>query len=123
MNAGKLRDLVQFQRRVLTLVNEQQIESWVNDFQEWTEATRISETACRFRMRYRTKSDGTEINGASHRIIWDGAYWNIASAPHDAKRSEILIECDFSMMLEVTHMQSTEREFIEGLAVIQPRVE
>jgi hypothetical protein len=33
----------------------------------------------------------------------------------------LTIDCDLTNMIEVTHMQSTEREFIEGVPVITPR--
>lgn len=122
MNAGRLRDLVTFQRRVLTTnALDQEVESWADDFQEWAEAQRVSETVCRFIIRYRTHTDGTQISAKTHKIIFDGAVWHITSAVHDGKRTQLTIDCDFSMMLEATHLQSTEREFIEGLPLLQPR--
>jgi hypothetical protein len=116
VNAGRLSDLVLFEKRVTP-----GLDTWIEDFTVSCEAQRQSETACRFIIRYRRTTDGKEISALSHRIIFDGAIWHIASAVHDRRRTMLTIDCDLTNMIEVTHMQSTEREFIEGVPVITPR--
>lgn len=116
MQAGRLSDLVQFQKRVITeLANGGKSMTWADDFKEFVEANRTSETNCLFTMRYRS-----DITPASHRLIFDGTIWEITSATHDLRRSMLTIDSDFSMLVEVTTLQSTEREFIEGLPLIRP---
>ncbi len=122
MNAGRRTDLLTFEARVLTTLPNTQIQTtWSSltangGFTEWGEPLRQSETAAQFTIPYRSG-----ITAASHRIIWEGAVWQISSAVHDPKNIDLRISCDFSMMLETTHMQSTEKEFIDGLpTVAQP---
>jgi len=118
MRAGELQDLIVFERRVISPGG---LETWTLDFEDKSRADRLSETAARFIIRYRKTGDGSEINAESHRILWDGVIWHIASAVHDRRRTMLTIDCDFSMMLEATHLQSTHREYIEGLPVLAPR--
>lgn len=115
MMAGRLSDLLVFEARTVTVVNEQNVISWTTGFTIKGEAQRSSETLARFIIRYRPG-----IGPDTHRIIWDGAIFNITSAVHNRKRTMLTIDCDFSMMVEVTHLQSTEREYIDGLPVVRP---
>jgi hypothetical protein len=121
MRAGELSDLLLFQKKITTYVGESFAFTWTSDenegaFKDWCNAERRSETAARFIMRYR---EG--IAPDTYRIIFDSAIWNITSAVHNRKRSEITVDCDFSEAIEVTHMLSEVREYIDGLPVIRPR--
>jgi len=71
--------------------------------------------SCRFIMRYR---DG--ITPTSHRIIWDDVIWIIESAIHDLKRHTITIDCNVDQLQEVTHMTSTETEYVDGVPIRRP---
>lgn len=114
--AGNLSDLVTFEARSLTQnAAGQMVATWGTGFSAWCEVTRHSEINARFATHYRPG-----VTPVSHRMIWDGAIWNIHSVVHDRKRSMLTIESDFSEMLEVTHLQSTNREFIDGLQVLRP---
>jgi len=120
VRAGRLSDYVTFEKRIPAAGVTP--ESWTADFGGpiSAEAERLSETAAQFIIRYRKTGDGTEINALSHRIIWDGALWYIASAVHDRKRTMLTITCDLTNMIEVTHLESTEREFMEGVPIVEP---
>lgn len=117
MQSGHLSDKIVFEAKVFTTnAAGQDVVSWVAGFEAWSEVERNSETNGRFIIRYRS-----DVTPASHRIIWDGAIWDITSAVHDRKRTQLTIDCDFSMMQEATHLHSHEREFIEGLPLLRPR--
>jgi len=119
LNAGRRTDLITFQGRVLTNLPNGGIQTtWSplavdGGFTEWAEPLRQSETVVQFTIPYRSG-----ITPASHRIIWEDAIWNIASAIRDPKNIDLRISCDFSMMVEVTTIQSTEREFIDGIPIV-----
>jgi head-tail adaptor len=119
MQAGRLSDLLIFEKKIRTPnALNQQIITWSSSaaqgtFTEWAEVTRQSETAARFVIRYK---EG--ITPDSHRITWDGVVWLIVSVVHDRRRTMTIIESDFSSMVEVTHLQSDTRDFIDGLPVI-----
>jgi len=119
VNAGRRTDLIVFEARVLTALANGGIQTtWsplaINGgFTEWCEALRQSETVVQFTIDYRSG-----ITPASHRILWEGAVWNIASAVHDPKNTDLRISADFSMMIDVTHLQSTEHEFIATLPIV-----
>lgn len=104
-----------FWRRVITYNGDQPAISYTEDFTAWADARRLTETSARFFIRYRAG-----IGPDTHRIVWDGAIWTITSAPHDKKKMMITIDSDLSQLVEVTHMLSTEREFIEGMPVVRP---
>jgi hypothetical protein len=119
MNAGKLRDWLVFERRVVTDLNNgggSRI-NWVNDidFSTWGSAERTTEQNARFIRRYR---EG--IGPSTYRIIWGGAIWLITSAVHDDRRTMLTIDSDFSALVEVTTILSTEREYIEGIPTVRP---
>jgi head-tail adaptor len=118
MQAGRLSDLLVFQAKTRTTLNEIVTITWSGAFQEWGEAERLNEQACRFTIRYRSG-----ITPDSHRILFFGAYWTITSVVQDRRHTALLIDCDFSDLIEVTHMQSEVREYIDGLPVLRPRVE
>ncbi len=115
MIGGRLRDLIRIQvRSVTTDANGQSDISWTaGEFREWADAERTTEQNATFIIRYRS-----DIGPESHRIIWDGSIWTIVSAVHDRKRTMLTISSDFSDAIEVTNFQSTEREFIDGLPVV-----
>lgn len=116
-HAGDRNELLTFQLQTFTENDEGQVTgTWRNSFEEWADAERTSETNARFLIDYR---DG--LSPKTHRIIFDGAYWEIRNVVHDRNRRSTLIESDFSMMVEVTNLDSdAEREFIVGLPVIHP---
>lgn len=119
--AGRLKDLLVFEYKTITLnANGQQVPSWGTGFDEWGEAQRQSEQNCRFIIRYRETASGDRITAANSRIIYDGSIWTITNSVPDHKRSMLIIDSDFSQLVEVTHMQSTEREYIDGVPLIRP---
>jgi hypothetical protein len=120
MRAGNLSALVVFEARTITVTDGQSAITWVTDFSEWAEAQRDSEQNCRFLIRYRRTSTDAEISAATHRILWDGCIWTITDSVHDRKRSMLTILSDFSALVEVTHLQSTEREYIDGIPIVRP---
>ena len=92
------------------------MESSLGGFTADAEPQRNSETDVRFTMRYR---DG--ITPASHQIIWDNAVWNIRNVLHDRRRVMLFLDCE-ATKVDVTHLQSTEREFIDdNLPLTNPR--
>lgn len=121
MSSGRFSDLVTFQERVVTFTGETPTITWPVGFQEWVDAERTTETACRFTMRYRKSPEGAEIAPDTHRIIWESIIWNLTSVVHDRRRRLITIDCDFSEAIEVTHFQSLVREFIARHPVLRPR--
>jgi Phage head-tail joining protein. len=121
MNAGSLSDLLLFQKKIITYNGEARSTRWTSDenegaFQQPCNVERSSETVLRIITRYR---EGVAPD--TYRIIFDSAIWNITSAPHDRRRTQLTIDCDFSEAIEVTHMQSEVREYIDGLPVIRTR--
>lgn len=117
MRSGLLRDYVRFEERIVSGDTDAgQVVSWTPAFSTWAEPRRLSELNCDFIIRYRDN-----ITPASHRIIWDGALWTIVTSVHDLKRRQLTITCDFSNLVEVTHMTSTETEYIDGIPVLRPR--
>ncbi len=108
---------MQFQLQTFSTNSQgQHSGAWANSFQEWADVERSSETNARFEIDYH---EG--LSAKTHRIIFDGAYWQITSVVHDRNRRSTLIECDFSQMIEVTSLDSdAEREFIVGLPLIHP---
>ena len=114
MNAGRRTDLLTFEARILTTLANGGIQTtWSplasnGGFTEWAEALRQSETVAQFTIPYRSG-----ITPASHRILWEGAVWNIASTVHDPKNIDLRISSDFARMIDVTTLQSTEHEFID----------
>jgi head-tail adaptor len=119
VEAGLLSDLIQLQAKVRTAnADGQQAITWGARIDVWAEAIRNSETSIRFTIHY---LDG--ITSDSHRVIFEGSYWTITNAINDQRRTMTIIDCDFSEKLEVTHLQSTTREFIDGLSDVNSVVE
>jgi head-tail adaptor len=116
-HAGDRTELLTFQLQTFTENAEGQVTgTWRDIFQEWADAERRSETTASFEIDYR---DG--LSPKTHRVIFDGAYWNLTSVLHDRNRRSTRLDCDFSMMIEVTSLDSDgQREFIVGLPVIHP---
>lgn len=110
-------DLIVFQLETFTLDGSTGVQhsSWANSFSEYSQAVRRSEQFAEFTIHYRS-----DITPARHRILWEGAIWAITNADHDPRRSELLIQATFQEMLEVTHLQSTQREFIQGMPIVHP---
>lgn len=115
IEAGRLQHKVLFQRRVLTPVGDQQDIGWEDAFTANAEATRRSEQNAQFIIRYRAG-----IGPDTHRAIYWGAIWTITDAVSDHRNTFLTIDSDFSALIEATHLQSTEREFISGLPVVRP---
>jgi hypothetical protein len=122
MRGGTLSEWLVFEQRI----SESNpaggtIESWVPDFEDWGEVQRLSELASRFIIRYRTfTEDGTEIAPNTHRILWHGRRWTITAAIADRRHSQYTIDCDGGDLLEATHLESADREFIDGLVAMRP---
>jgi hypothetical protein len=112
MMAGRLRDRVALEIRTG--------ETWSPDPSTmgglvWMEATRVSETAARFVLRYRP-----DIRPDTHRLVYWNARWNVTDVVHDQRRDMTTIDSDFSEKLEVTHLASPTKEWIDGLPVVHP---
>lgn len=116
MNAGELRDRIRLQPRVETVnAHGQVVTTWGTEFTLAAKATRLSEQAAQFIIRYRS-----DINVQSHRILHFDSYWTINNSIHDQKDDRTTLDSDFSQLIEVTHLQSTEREHIEELPLTRP---
>lgn len=119
LNAGRLDTLVPFQVRVLTAnAQEQQATSWEDSFSEWAEVQRQSEQSCRLIIRYKDVSP--KKWPSDYRFLLFDSIWTITSAVPDTRRTMLIVDSDFSQLVEVTHLQSTEREYIDGLPVVRP---
>src|SRR5262245_43400582 len=116
MNVGRRSDLITFELRTLTVNEQQHVESWSFAFKQWAEAIRQSETVARFTIPYKA-----DIRPNTHRIVWESSVWNITNEVHDQKRTVTIIDCDFSMMIEATHLDSTEREFVTDLPLVRKK--
>lgn len=114
MRAGLLRDRITFEERAVSIVNNQNIISWASAFDASADIQRISELACRFIVRYRSG-----VTPADSRILWEGRRWTITGVIHDRRKTMLTIECDGTDLVETTTLESTEREYIDGLE--QPR--
>jgi head-tail adaptor len=121
MNAGRLAELVLLEKKTITLDERGgKVESWAPDpatpgGMVSAETTRVSETAARFVLRYRT-----DIRPGAHRIVFWNARWNVTDVVPDPRRDVITIDSDFSEKIEVTHLQSDTKEWIDGLPVVHP---
>jgi hypothetical protein len=116
--AGELSDRIRFERQVITYPfhPDSAVFSWDPEpFLTPAKPERLSEMGCTFTLNYRS-----DITPASHRIKWEGRIWIIASATHDLKKRTLIIDCD-TALVETTHMQSVETEFIDNVPVIRPR--
>jgi head-tail adaptor len=115
--AGRIRTRLHFEARVVTAMpSGSNLISWITAFDTWGQPERLEEQSCRFTIRYRAG-----IGPDSHRIFWSGAIWTIVSAVHDLRRTQLVIECDFSNLIEATHLLSTESEHIDAVPVVRPR--
>lgn len=116
LNAGRLNELIVFQLKTATVnVHGQSVESWADSFSEWSEVQRNSETSCRFIIRYRLTTTSERISAENSRIKYDGSLWTVINSIPDNKHTMLMIDCDHSEKIEVTTLQSTEKEFIDGL--------
>lgn len=118
MRAGTLSDRITFQARSVTGEGETRAITYVDAFTVAAEPQRTSETNCRFIIRYRSG-----IGPETHRIIWDGVRWNITSAVHDLRKTMLTVDCDFSEAIEATTLDSTEREYVDGLPLVHTKDE
>jgi head-tail adaptor len=117
MRAGSLRDRVRIEERIVTGDDQDGHEiTWAPLITVDCDAQRLDEQSARFIVRYRAG-----VTPASHRLIWDGCIWTIVSAPHDKYRTILTIECNFSNLIEATHLTSTETEYIDAVPVLRPR--
>lgn len=117
--AGRLSDRVDFELKTITHnANDQNVGTWAYSFTEWAQATITSETSAQFVIRYRSV-----ITPATHRILFNGSYWTIIDPVPDQRRTILTITCTFEAKIEATHLQSTEREFIDGLPTSRDRSE
>lgn len=125
LNAGRLNQKLVFQFKTTT-VNAigQSVFTWADSFEEWGEVQRNSETSCRFIVRYRLTATSVEhpeaerISAENTRILHDESVWTVINSIPDSKHTMLMIDCDFSAKVEVTHLLSTEKEFIDGLPTI-----
>ncbi len=115
MRAGELRERIQFEEKVISYVGEVEYETWTNPFSRPGVAERISEQNARFTLRYRA-----DIRPDTHRILFFGAIWSITNVLPDPRKTQIIIDCDFSAKVEVPHLQSTTREYIDGKPIVAP---
>ena len=121
MNSGRLAERVVLELKTVTLdARGGKVESWGPDPVTpgglvSAETTRISETAARFVLRYRT-----DIRPDTHRIVFWNARWNVTDVVPDLRRDLITVDSDFSEKIEVTHLESDVKEWIDGLPVVHP---
>lgn len=119
LNAGRLNEKLVFQLKTTTLnALGQSVFAWADSFEEWGEVQRNSETSARFIVRYRLTTISERISAENTRIVHDGSIWTVINAIPDSKHTMLMIDCDFSAKVEVTHLKSTEKEFIDGLPTI-----
>lgn len=119
LNAGRLNELVVFQLKTITVNGlGQSVESWSDSFNEWSEVQRSGETSCRFIIRHRLTATSERISAENSRIKYDGSLWTVINSIPDSKHTMLMIDCDFSEKIEVTTLQSTEKEYIDGLPQI-----
>jgi head-tail adaptor len=122
MRGGTLSEWLVFEQRI----SESNpaggtIETWLPDFEDWGEVQRLSELASRFIIRYRTFTEaGTEIAPNTHRILWHGRRWTITAAIADRRHSQYTIDCDGGDLVEVTYLESADREYLDGLTIMRP---
>lgn len=117
MNAGRLSDQIVVEERVITVVSGQKVISWTDaEFSPlWAEVLRTTETLATFTIRYRSGMDAS-----THRIAWENLRWIITSVTHDRRRTATTISCDLTNTVETTTLESTEREFIEAVPIVEP---
>lgn len=121
VNAGRLTDLLVFQLKTITVNGQgQSSPAWGVGFNEWGEAQRQSEQNCRFIIRHRLTTTGERISAENSRIVYDDSIWTITNSVPDRQRTMLIIDSDFSALLEATHMLSTEREYVEGIPIVRP---
>lgn len=124
--AGDRNELLTFQIQLFSENAEGGVVgTWKDSFTEWAAVDRSSETNARFLIDYRQEltrlTPEDDPAQKKYRVVFDGAYWQIRNVLHDRNRRSTLIESDFSMMVEVTSLDSEqEREFIVGLPVVHP---
>lgn len=115
MQSGKLSDLLVFEKKTVTGTGESYTTTWLEDFREWSEAQRLSETSARFIIRYRSG-----ITPASHRILWDDARWTIVNVIHDRRSTMLSIDADISNLVESTDLNSETTEYLDAVPVLRP---
>jgi hypothetical protein len=114
--AGRFLEVIDIDRKTITYnAHHQAVIEWLPALRLSAEPERLSETQARFTLRYRA-----ELRPDTHRIRFWGALWNITSAIADFRKSLVVIECDFSEMIEATHLGSIARDYAEGLPIIRP---
>lgn len=119
MDAGALSERLNFEKRIITRAPDPSVPdevAWQHDFFEAGDASRSGELSARFVVRYRPN-----ITPATHRVVWDGAIWHIVGIDPDRRRTQLTINCDFSMLVESTDLKSDDREFIPQPPVIRPK--
>ena len=116
MRAGALSDRITFQRRTVATDSQDRMTiTWADEFSVWADVQRVSETRCRFFVRYRSG-----ITPEDYRIISDGKIWTITDSVRNRKRTMLTIDSDKSALVEATHLQSTEREYVQTTADVRP---
>lgn len=117
MKAGRLREVVQFQRPVVTGSGATRTVTWTDDFTTRAEVRRETELIARFTIRYRSG-----ITPASHRIVWEAKLWYITTAVHDLKKRFITIDADATPLVESTDLTDTTTEYIDAVPIVRPDV-
>lgn len=119
MRAGDFDAYIQVQPKVYRTNDQDQVaESWGASFSLWADAQRSSEQNARFVIWHRD-----DIRPGTHRILYFGCYWTITNAIPDKRNVVLIIDSDFSAKHEITDLQSTEREYIDGLPIVNKRIE
>lgn len=116
--AGSLNDRIQFERRLVDRSNPLAVDiRWIPEPVLWPAAIeRTSEMSVRFTIHFRA-----DVRPDSHRIVWEGRIWGIASAVHDARRRQLTIDADVVTLVETTQLDSDTREFLDEVPAIRPR--
>jgi head-tail adaptor len=117
VRAGRLDKIITLELKILTEnAHGQWVTTWGPPFNLAADVPTINDTTARFTIRYRE-----DVRKDTHRITYWDRIWTINNAEHNRKTDETIIDSDFSSLIEATHLQSTEREYIDGLQIQRPR--
>lgn len=118
MKAGELPHRIEFQQKIETLNGNGQVDiTWGPVFVLPGMAEKFSEQNATFNIRH-----NPAINAGTHRILRWGVYWTVNAVVHvhDSKDDRTTIQSDFTSLIEVTTLQSTTREYVDGPIVVRP---
>lgn len=117
VRAGDLLEAVLIEQRVITMNGGQAVTTWEEySAEEPAQVEAISEMSYRFVIRYNPDIDGHKED---YRIAYNGKRWTIASAVPDPRKTMLVMQADTNLV-EVTHILSTDREYIDSVPEVRP---